>query len=75
MCTLLMISETTTWMNAVQKCRSIGLEWKLPTFEEDSDIASKMSEANLKMKFSVWTGMKREIFDGYFWEDGSFDGM
>ena len=54
----------TTWLNAVHKCRSIGPEWKLPVFEkEDSDTASMMSEVKQKNWLSVWTGMKRDIFD------------
>ena len=57
-----------SWISAVQECQSFGPEWTLP-LKEDMDLASLA--VKIKDWRSVWTGIKRVKFDGFYWEDGS----
>ena len=79
MCILNMIilelfQEKASWLSAVKQCRSYGTDWVLPVFDNQYDI-SVINQGMWKRNWkSVWTGIKKEIFDAYYWEDGTLDG-
>ena len=50
------------------ECHSLGLEYYLPTLD---DIDLVMVAMNQKGWKSVWSGIKRFVFDDFYWEDGS----
>ena len=69
-----MFKEKASWQAAVSYCRSIGTDWVLPSVDNQYDI-TVIDEGMKKINWnSVWTGIKREIFDDYYWEDGTLDG-
>ena len=68
----LLFKEKASWQAAVNHCRSYGRDWVLPPLDNQYDI-NVVNEGMQKRNWkSVWTGIKREIFDAYYWEDGSF---
>ena len=69
-----LFTEKASWFSAVKNCSSHGPGWTLPVLDSKSEIADINKVMNKKNWKSVWTGIKRVIFDAYYWEDGSFGG-
>ena len=69
-----LFTEKSSWFSAVKNCRNHGPGWTLPALDNESDISVIKNAMKKKNWKSVWTGIKREIFDAYYWEDGSFGG-
>ena len=69
-----LFTEKSSFFSAVKNCRSHGHGWTLPALDNESDIADIIKVMQKKKWGSIWTGIKRKIFDAYYWEDGSFGG-
>ena len=69
-----MFKEKASWQAAVNQCSSYGTDWVLPSLDNQYDITVINEGMKNRTWKSVWTGIKREIFDAYYWEDGTLDG-
>ena len=63
-----MIVDKRAWSSAFTECHHSGPEWHLPTIDDIDLVMFAMKGKGWK---SVWSGIKRTVFDDFYWEDGS----
>ena len=68
------ITGKASWFSAFKKCESIGPDWVLPAFDSDYDRDLINQGLEDRKWSSIWTGVKKEIFDAFYWEDGNLEG-